>query len=92
MRPRGVVDERGDEVLVLVSLAALARGSRIRVKKTMFHSWNMRGGRIARWRLCATGRGPRVGGGGGPEPSPPSLLRDPADGRLVGRWIRRALG
>lgn len=53
MRPRGIVDERGDEVLVLVSLAALARGSRIQVKETMFHSWTMRDGRIARWRAFA---------------------------------------
>lgn len=53
MRPRGVVAERGEEVLVLVSLAALAKGSRIQVKETMFHSWTMRNGRIARWRAFA---------------------------------------
>jgi ketosteroid isomerase-like protein len=53
MRPRGVIEERGDEVLVLVSLAALAKGSRIQVKETMFHSWTMRDGRIARWRAFA---------------------------------------
>ena len=53
MRPRDVVDEQGNEVLILVSLAALAKGSRIQVKETMFHSWTMKGGRIARWRAFA---------------------------------------
>ena len=53
MRPRGVVDEQGDEVLVLVAITALAKGSRIQVKETMFHSWTMRDGRIARWRAFA---------------------------------------
>lgn len=53
MRPRDVVAERGEEVLVLVSVAALAKGSRIQVKETMFHSWTMRNGRIARWRAFA---------------------------------------
>jgi hypothetical protein len=38
---------------MLVSLAALAKGSRIQVKETMFHSWRMRDGRIARWQAFA---------------------------------------
>ena len=50
MRPRDVVDEQGNEVLMLVALTALAKGSRIQVKETMFHSWTMKDGRILRWR------------------------------------------
>lgn len=53
MRPRDVVDERGDDVLLLISIAALAKGSRIQVKETMFHAWKMRDGRIARWQAFA---------------------------------------
>jgi ketosteroid isomerase-like protein len=53
MRPRGVVAERGDEVQVRVAITALAKDSRIQVKETMFHSWTMRDGRIARWRAFA---------------------------------------
>jgi ketosteroid isomerase-like protein len=53
MRPREVVEERGDEIMFLVALTALAKGSRIQVKETMFHSWTMRNGRIARWRAFA---------------------------------------
>ena len=53
MRPRDVVDEQGNEVLMLVALTALAKGSRIQVKETMFHSWTMKDGRILRWRAFA---------------------------------------
>ena len=53
MRPRDVVDEQNNEVLMLVAITALAKGSRIQVKETMFHSWTMKDGRIARWRAFA---------------------------------------
>lgn|SRR5262245_34151031 len=53
MRPRDVVAEKGEEVQVRVAITALAKGSRIQVKETMFHSWTMREGRIARWRAFA---------------------------------------
>jgi ketosteroid isomerase-like protein len=53
MRPRAIVAERGDELLLLVAVTALAKGSRIQVKETLFHLWTMRDGRIARWRAFA---------------------------------------
>ena len=53
MRPRGVLDERDGKVLMLVALTVLGRGSRIQVKETMFHVWDMRGGRISRWQAFA---------------------------------------
>jgi ketosteroid isomerase-like protein len=53
MRPRGVLGERDGKVLMLVALTVLGRGSRIQVKETMFHVWEMRGGRISRWQAFA---------------------------------------
>jgi ketosteroid isomerase-like protein len=53
MRPRQVLDEQGNDVLMLVAITALAKGSRIQVKETMFHSWQMKNGRIARWQAFA---------------------------------------
>lgn len=53
MRPREVLAEHDGEVLVLVVLTALAKGSRIQVKETMFHLWDMRDGRIYRWQAFA---------------------------------------
>jgi ketosteroid isomerase-like protein len=53
MRPRDVLDEQGNKVLMLVAITALAKGSRIQVKETMFHSWDMKDGRIARWEAFA---------------------------------------
>ena len=53
MRPRDVVSERGDEVLIRVAVSAHAKGSQIQVKETMWHSWTMRENRIARWRAFA---------------------------------------
>ena len=53
MRPRGVLGERDGKVLMLVALTVLGRGSRIQVKETMFHIWDMRDGRIARWQAFA---------------------------------------
>lgn len=53
MRPREVLAERDDQVLMLVALTALAKGSRIQVKETMFHLWQMRDGRISRWQAFA---------------------------------------
>jgi ketosteroid isomerase-like protein len=53
MRPRDVLEERGSDVLMLVAVTAMAKGSRIQVKETMFHTWTMREGRIARWQAFA---------------------------------------
>ena len=53
MRPRGVLGERDGKVLMLVALTVLGRGSRIQVKETMFHVWEMRDGRISRWQAFA---------------------------------------
>jgi ketosteroid isomerase-like protein len=53
MRPRDVVAEQGDEVMIRVAISALAKGSQIQVKETMWHSWTMRDQRIARWRAFA---------------------------------------
>ena len=53
MRPRGVLGEREGKVLMLVALTVLGRGSRIQVKETMFHVWDMRDGRISRWQAFA---------------------------------------
>ena len=53
MRPREVLGERDGKVLMLVALTVLGRGSRIQVKETMFHVWDMRDGRIARWQAFA---------------------------------------
>ncbi len=38
---------------MLVALTVLGRGSRIQVKETMFHLWDMRDGRISRWQAFA---------------------------------------
>lgn len=53
MRPRGVLAEQDGQVLMLVAITALAKGSRIQVKETMFHLWEMRDGRISRWQAFA---------------------------------------
>ena len=53
MRPRQVLSERDGRVLMLVALTVLGRGSRIQVKETMFHLWDMRDGRIYRWQAFA---------------------------------------
>jgi ketosteroid isomerase-like protein len=53
MRPREVLDESDDEILMRVAVTALAKGSRIQVKETLFHIWGMREGRIARWQAFA---------------------------------------
>jgi ketosteroid isomerase-like protein len=53
MRPRDVVSEEDDEVMIRVAVSAHAKGSNIQVKETMWHSWTMRDARIARWRAFA---------------------------------------
>lgn len=53
MRPRDIVAEQGDEVMMRVAVSAHAKGSHIQVKETMWHSWTMRHNRIARWRAFA---------------------------------------
>jgi ketosteroid isomerase-like protein len=53
MRPRDVVSEQDDEVLIRVAVSAHAKGSHIQVKETMWHSWTMKEHRIARWRAFA---------------------------------------